>query len=260
MSRGSAAWPIEAARSLLSPSSTAHSIKSPLYAPQAACKIQARDLVRTRRHIQKFYSMRTQLQAVSLRIQTMRSNQQMGEAMRGATRAMGMMNRGMNLPQIAKIMRDFERESEVMDMKGEMIDEAVDGAMEDEDGIGEEEEGDQILKEVLDSIGVDLSQSVSRRRPARTWTWLTSAPSRSPSQLGEAPTASLNAPAAVPQQRVAIGEEMGSGGGGGPAASSGHQRGPSSSGNGGAGSSGGGGGGGMSDEDALQARLDSLRR
>lgn len=79
-----------------------------------------------------------------------------------------MMNRGMNLPQIAKIMRDFERESEVMDMKGEMIDEAVDGAMEDEDGIGEEEEGDQILKEVLDSIGVDLSQSVSRRRPART--------------------------------------------------------------------------------------------
>lgn len=106
--------------------------------------------------------MRTQLQAVSLRIQTMRSNQQMGEAMKGATRAMGMMNRGMNLPQIAKIMRDFERESEVMDMKGEMIDEAVDGAMEDEgEGIGEEEEGDQILKEVLDSIGVDLSQSVS---------------------------------------------------------------------------------------------------
>lgn len=82
--------------------------------------------------------------------------------MKGATRAMGMMNRGMNLPQIAKIMRDFERESEVMDMKGEMIDEAVDGAMEDEgEGIGEEEEGDQILKEVLDSIGVDLSQSVS---------------------------------------------------------------------------------------------------
>lgn len=163
--------PTEAVRSLLSPSSTAHSTKTRLYAPQAACKIQARDLVRTRRHIQKFYSMRTQLQAVSLRIQTMRSNQQMGEAMRGATRAMGMMNRGMNLPQIAKIMRDFERESEVMDMKGEMIDEAVDGAMEDEDGIGEEEEGDQILKEVLDSIGVDLSQSVSRRRPARTWTF-----------------------------------------------------------------------------------------
>lgn len=53
---------------------------------QTACKIQARDLVRTRRHVQKFYQMRAQLQAVSLRIQTLRSNQQMAEAMKGATR------------------------------------------------------------------------------------------------------------------------------------------------------------------------------
>jgi charged multivesicular body protein 2A len=34
-----------------------------------ACKIQAKDLVRTRRYIGKFYQMRTQLQAISLRIQ-----------------------------------------------------------------------------------------------------------------------------------------------------------------------------------------------
>ena len=46
----------------------------------------AKDLVRTRRYISKFYTMKTQLQAVSLRIQGMRSNQQMAEAMRGATR------------------------------------------------------------------------------------------------------------------------------------------------------------------------------
>ena len=46
----------------------------------------AKDLVRTRRYTQKFFQMRTQLQAVGLRIQTLRSNQQMAEAMRGATR------------------------------------------------------------------------------------------------------------------------------------------------------------------------------
>jgi charged multivesicular body protein 2A len=46
----------------------------------------AKDLVRTRRYVQKFYQMRTQLQAVGLRIQTLRSNQQMAEAMRGATK------------------------------------------------------------------------------------------------------------------------------------------------------------------------------
>lgn len=46
----------------------------------------AKDLVRTRRYVQKFAQMRTQLQAVGLRIQSLRSNQQMADAMRGATR------------------------------------------------------------------------------------------------------------------------------------------------------------------------------
>ncbi|PWN35146.1 Snf7-domain-containing protein [Meira miltonrushii] len=192
----------------------------------AACKIQAKDLVRTRRHIQKFYQMRTQLQAVSLRIQTLRSNQQMAEAMKGATRAMGMMNRTMNLPAVSKIMREFERESASMDMKEEMMGDAIDEAMDDEaDGIGEEEEGDAILKEVLDEIGVGLNQ-----------------------QLGETPTTNPGAGVAAPAERVAIGEGIGgdaSGGGAGAGA-----------GNGG----GGGSGGGLSDEAALQARLDSLRK
>jgi hypothetical protein len=34
-----------------------------------ACKIQAKDLVRTRRYIEKFYGMRSQLQKISLRLQ-----------------------------------------------------------------------------------------------------------------------------------------------------------------------------------------------
>lgn len=53
---------------------------------QNACKILAKDLVRTRRYVQKFTQMRVQLQAVSLRMQTLRSNEQMASAMKGATR------------------------------------------------------------------------------------------------------------------------------------------------------------------------------
>ena len=143
----------------------------------------AKDLVRTRRYVQKFYQMRTQLQAVGLRIQTLRSNQQMAEAMRGATRvrpgshppralpsfatmltartqAMGAMNRGLNLPQIQRIMNEFERESATMDMKEEMMSDAVDDVMDEE--AEDEEEGDAVLKQVLDEIDVDLSQKVCR--------------------------------------------------------------------------------------------------
>jgi charged multivesicular body protein 2A len=74
---------------------------------------------------------------------------------------MGTMNRTMNLPAMQRIMREFERESATMDMKDEMMGDAVDEAMEDDEGIGEEEEGDAILKEVLDEIGVGLGQQVS---------------------------------------------------------------------------------------------------
>ena len=34
-----------------------------------ACKIQAKDLVRTRRYVEKFFAMRSQLQKISLRLQ-----------------------------------------------------------------------------------------------------------------------------------------------------------------------------------------------
>lgn len=80
--------------------------------------------------------------------------------MRGATRAMASMNRGLNLPAIQKIMNEFEKESSMMDMKEEMMSDAVDDVMED-DAEDEEEEGDKILREVLDEIGVNLSQQLT---------------------------------------------------------------------------------------------------
>lgn len=73
--------------------------------------------------------------------------------------AMGAMNRGLNLPQIQRIMNEFEKESATMDMKEEMMSDAVDDVM-DDDLEDEEEEGDKVLKQVLDEIGVDLSQQV----------------------------------------------------------------------------------------------------
>ncbi|KAF4576906.1 Snf7 family protein [Pleurotus pulmonarius] len=185
-----------------------------------ACKVMAKDLIRTRRYVQKFYQMRTQLQAVGLRIQTLRSNQQMADAMRGATRAMASMNRGLNLPSIQRIMNEFEKESSMMDMKEEMMSDAVDDVMEDEED--EEEEGDKVLKEVLDEIGVSLAQ-----------------------QLTDAPTGLATATSVAARQPVALGEAVGSGPAGSGAA---------------AGGQGNNVGGGMSDEDSLQARLDALRR
>lgn len=133
---------------------------------QDAVKIMAKDLVRTRRYIKKFIMMKANIQAVSLKIQTLKSNNSMAQAMKGVTKAMATMNRqvcqiftethGMTgrkystppslcwlvlfvsspqlkLPQIQKIMMEFERQSEIMEMKEEMMNDAIDDAMGDED-------------------------------------------------------------------------------------------------------------------------------
>lgn len=159
--------------------------KSAKNGQMGACKIQAKDLVRTRRYyvrslksclfpwflwtkladiwdffspryIDKFYSMRTQLQAISLRIQTVRSNEQMMQSMKGATSLLGSMNRQMNLPALQRIAMEFEKENDVMDQRQEMMDDAID----DVTGLEDEEEGDEVVNKVLDEIGVDLGQSV----------------------------------------------------------------------------------------------------
>merc|ERR1712004_278548 len=65
-------------------------------------KIMAKDLVRTRNTCKKFMLMRANIQGVSLKMTTIKSQHAMSEAMKGVTRAMGRMNKQMNLPQIQK--------------------------------------------------------------------------------------------------------------------------------------------------------------
>merc|ERR1711879_338294 len=65
-----------------------------------------------------------------------------------------MMNKQMKLPEIQKIMMEFEKQTEIMDMKEEMMNDVMDDAMGDED---DEEETDAIVTQVLDELGLQLS-------------------------------------------------------------------------------------------------------
>jgi charged multivesicular body protein 2A len=122
-----------------------------------AVRVMAKDLIRTRHQITKFYGLKSQLQGISLRIQTLKSTQAMAEAMKGVTKAMGQMNRQLNLPALQKIMQEFERQNERMEMTTEVMGDAIDDALE---GDEEEEETDELVSQVLDEIGVDLDSQV----------------------------------------------------------------------------------------------------
>jgi len=123
-----------------------------------AVRVMAKDLVRTRRYVKKFISLKANIQAVSLKIQTLKANNTMAEAMKGVTRAMATMNKQMKLPQIQKIMMEFEKQSEIMDMKEEMMGDAIDDALGDED---DEEESDAVVSQVLDELGLQMADDMS---------------------------------------------------------------------------------------------------
>lgn len=83
----------------------------------------------------------------------------MMQSMKGATKLLGSMNRQMNLPALQRIAMEFEKENDIMDQRQEMMDDAID----DVTGLEDEEEGEEVVNQVLDEIGVDLGQAVSRR-------------------------------------------------------------------------------------------------
>jgi len=71
------------------------------------------------------------------------------------------MNKQMNLPALQRIAMEFEKENDIMDQRQEMMDDAIDDAT----GMEDEEESEDVVNQVLDEIGIDLSQTV---RMART--------------------------------------------------------------------------------------------
>jgi len=77
--------------------------------------------------------------------------------MREATSILGGMNRNLNLPQLQRIAMEFEKENDIMDQRQEMMDDAID----DVTGLEDEAEGDEIVEQVMEELGVDLKNSVS---------------------------------------------------------------------------------------------------
>lgn len=138
------------------------------------------------------------------------------QAMKGATGVLGSMNRSMNLPALQRIAMEFEKENDIMDQRQEMMDDAID----DVTGLEDEAEGEEVVEQVLEEIGVDLKQAVSFTDLLLVHMTLIFL------QMGETPSGLQST--AVAEARVA--QAVGGGGGSDPG------------------------------DNDLQARLDSLRR
>jgi charged multivesicular body protein 2A len=122
-----------------------------------AVRTAAKDLVRTKQHIAKFYQMRSTLQGLNLKMQTMKTSNEIANAMGKMSKAMKQMNKKMNVPKMQELMYEFQKQEAQMEMGQEMMDDVLDDALDDPETAENEE---AIVKQVLDEIGVDLTSSL----------------------------------------------------------------------------------------------------
>ena len=116
--------------------------------------ILAKDVVRNRNAMHKFLRLSSQLESLGLRIETIKAQAGVTQALKGAASAMHQLNKMVNVPQLQQIMQKFMMENEMMDMKGEMVDDAMDDLW-DEDGDMEEETAQQYAQ-IFSEMGIQM--------------------------------------------------------------------------------------------------------
>ncbi|KAL6564487.1 hypothetical protein OROMI_015937 [Orobanche minor] len=125
---------------------------------EAATKILARQLIRLRQQIANLQSSRAQMRGVATHTQAMSAQTSVAVGMRGASKAMGAMNKQMAPVKQAKVIREFQKQSAQMDMTTEMMSDAIDDALDNDEA---EDETEELTNQVLDEIGVDVASQLS---------------------------------------------------------------------------------------------------
>lgn len=119
-----------------------------------AVKLLAKELIRLRAAENKLLAVKIQLESTQHQIESLSSTAAMTEAMKTAVRAMYAMNKQVDAQALQRIMMEFDRQSEFMEMKQEIMNDTIDGAM---TGDADEEEEEQMISRVLDEVGIDLT-------------------------------------------------------------------------------------------------------
>ncbi|EFN59444.1 hypothetical protein CHLNCDRAFT_138002 [Chlorella variabilis] len=123
---------------------------------QAGTRILAQQLVRLRAQITKMHTTQAQLRGVGVSMTTAAATSSVGQSMQVAGKAMAAMGAQNDPKKIMQNMQQFSRENAKMEMTGEMMDAAVEDALGDD----VDEETDDVMAQVLDEIGIDLSSQI----------------------------------------------------------------------------------------------------
>lgn len=117
----------------------------------------ARDIVRMKGQIDKMTEFCGQLKAVSLRISSLSTLNELSTAMEQAGQAMTAVSGKLDAGKLADMAKNLAKEDAKLDMKQDMMQEILDGIGE---GMDDPVEQERIYKQVLEEVGIDISAEI----------------------------------------------------------------------------------------------------
>ncbi len=118
----------------------------------------ARDIVRTKSQINKIEQFQCHLKALSLKVGTVSSINELTTALEEAGKAITLVSGHLDAGKLSELSRGLAKEYAKLDMKQEYLSEILDNMGESMDDPVEQE---KLYKQVLDDIGLQVEEMVS---------------------------------------------------------------------------------------------------
>lgn len=116
-------------------------------------RTKVKQLILLRNQHARMVQVKGQMENMSANLTTMESLQEMQMAMRAATQSLGAINQMFDLRDVTNMMRQFEKDTMVMNEKEDVMSTTLNDIM-TQDGDSEKEE--EMITQVLDELGVEL--------------------------------------------------------------------------------------------------------
>lgn len=125
----------------------------------------AKQLVQIRKQREKIMTAKAHIGAVGMNATAMATQVAAASAIGNVSKAMKITNEAMNVKETTKILHEFQRENEKLEVKQEMMDDALMDAFDSEDV---EEEAEELTNQVLAELGVEMdSKMVGLNAPSK---------------------------------------------------------------------------------------------
>lgn len=124
-----------------------------------AARELAKQVALLRKQKTRFITTKAKLNSVINELSLSVSTGTIAKSLENASKIMASLNRQLNPSALLKTTQDFAKGTMELEVKGDMINDAIDMAFDDAD---DEEETDQIVNSILDEIGVEIQTTAAK--------------------------------------------------------------------------------------------------